>query len=315
MDLEQAIAEFLTAGVQGGWSTATRDAYAWRLGRFRAWFGARSVVAVAGLSRAELRAWGAGLRADWAPATVRGSVVVVQLFLRWLVAEGWLAEDLAAALKAPSVPERVQRTLSAAEVAALLAACEILTEHGLSQAAAEAVAARNAALVALLYDTLVRAAELCRLAVQDVDLAGRRLVVRGGKGGADRVALFGPEAGRLVAAWLAVRPVSASPALFTGIGGLTPGAPLTPSGLRLIVRRLGERAGVAGVSPHAFRRGGAAQLILAAVPTRLVQLFGGWAKIEMVELYTRWLALQSEEIVALYVARCPCAAVKRLAEC
>jgi integrase/recombinase XerD len=137
------------------------------------------------------------------------------------------------------------------------------------------------------------------------------LIVRAGKGGADRVTLFGPDARQLLCGWLAVRPEGVCQALFVGIGGSTPGSALTPSGLRLILRRLGDRAGVAGVSPHAFRRGGAAQLTLAAVPTRIVQILGGWSKIEMVEVYTRWLVLQSEDISELYVERSPLRAARK----
>jgi hypothetical protein len=41
------------------------------------------------------------------------------------------------------------------------------------------------------------------------------------------------------------------------------------------------------LTPHAFRRGGAVAATLREAPSRLVQVWGGWSNIRMVELYTR----------------------------
>jgi hypothetical protein len=59
-----------------------------------------------------------------------------------------------------------------------------------------------------------------------------------------------------------------------GLGGAPLGVsrPLCVRGLRLILGRLGERAGVEGVCPHAFRPGGAAAATLAGAPSRLVHV-------------------------------------------
>lgn len=308
MQIETTIQEFLLTGQQAGWSTGTSQTYAWHLERFRLWLAERDLTTTEALTRSILRAWGAGLREHWAPATIKGATNAVRSWLKWLYEEKVLGEDLLGALKIPRVPEKVQRTLSAAEVGRILGACETPVEHGLNAANALTAALRNAALVALLYDSLVRASELCQLRSTDVDLDAGRLIVRVGKGGRSRVALFGPETTVLLRTWLTARPTTTALELFIGIGGNTPGEALTPSGLRLIVRRLGERAGVQGVSPHSFRRGGTAQLTLDNVPTRIVQLIGGWSKINMVEIYTRWLTLQTPEINAVYTCHSPVAA-------
>jgi site-specific recombinase XerD len=306
MQIMDAIDDFIVYGQQVGWSAGTCSKYRWHLDKFRLWMLERGVSVVGELSRSLVRSWGAATRERWAPATVKGAVTAVRSFLRWLIDEGLLAEDLTSALKVPRVPERVQRTITADEVGRLLAACETPVERGLTLADATTSALRNAALVALLYDSLLRASELCALSVDDIDLDAGRLVVRRGKGGKGRVAVFGPQTATMLRAWLAVR--SAAPgvsAMFVAIGGNTPGSALTARGLRIIVKNLGERAGVSGVSPHAFRRGGTAQLTLSQVPTRIVQILGGWSKITMVEIYTRWLTLQTDEVQGVYNGHSP----------
>jgi integrase/recombinase XerC/integrase/recombinase XerD len=119
-----------------------------------------------------------------------------------------------------------------------------------------------------------------------VDTKSKKLLVRSGKGGNDRLAMFTSETARLIEAWLEVRR-SDDNALFVAIGGNTPGAPLTPRGLRIIVKKVGERAGLTGVSPHAFRRGGAVGLTLNGAPGRVVMQAAGWSSQRMLETYTR----------------------------
>jgi integrase/recombinase XerD len=312
MQVMDAVNEFLLHGQQVGWSSGTVERYRWHLVSFVTWCQDQGVSGVADLTRSYVRTWGAAVRTKWAPATCKSAVSAIRSLLHWLYEEELVSEDLAGALKVPRVPERVQRTMTADEVRRLLLACETPVEHGLSLADATAAALRNAALVALLYDSMIRASELCSLRLDDIDLNAGRLVVRAGKGGKDRVAVFGPQTTEIMRAWLAVRrAVPGVLTVFVGVGGSTPGGVLTPSGLRLILRRLGDRAGVKGVSPHTFRRGGAAQLTLSQVPSRIVQLLGGWSKIQMVETYTRWLTLQTDEVQGIYNGHSPVSVAQR----
>ena len=306
MQMMEAINEFLLHGQQVGWSAGTVLSYRWHLGRFVSWLVVQGVVDVVDLSRSQVRAWGASIRETWAPATCKGAVTAVRSLLRWLRDEGFIELDLAGALKVPRVPERVQRTMTADEVGRMLAACETPLERGLTLADSTAVALRNAALVALLYDSMIRASELCGLKLDDIELNAGRLVVRAGKGGKDRLAVFGQQTVEILRAWLAVRRAAKCEcAVFVSVGGNTPGYRLTTRGLRIIVKNLGDRAGIADVSPHAFRRGSAAQLTLSQVPSRIVQLLGGWSKISMVETYTRWLSVQSDEVQGIYNGHSP----------
>jgi len=194
--------------------------------------------------------------------------------------------NLAGAVRSPKVPKTVQRTVSVDELQVLITACETPVSRGLTEADALASSLRNAAIVCLLFDSMIRVSEACGLRVADVDLTAGRLLVRSGKGGNDRPALFSSQTADLLRAWLAVRR-AACDALFVSVAGNTPGQALTPSGLRIIVRNLGDRAGLSGISPHAFRRGGAVALTKNGAPGRIVMGLAGWSSMRMLEIYTR----------------------------
>lgn len=297
MKFSEAMDEFLVAGRQGGWRMGTVESYRWHLRRFNRWLVEHGSEDVEDLTTSLARHWGAQIHDGWQPSTTRGAIAAARSFFKWLYAEKLIEHDLAASLKMPKVPERAQRTISTAEVGKLFTACSAPLREEDADDQDLALAVRNVALVAVLYDSLLRAAELCALKLNDIDLKTGTLRVRSGKGGKGRTAPIGPDAVLALKVWLPMR--QARPGtenVFVSIGGLTPGKPLTVSGLRLILRRIGERCDIDGVSPHAFRRGGAVAATLAGAPSRLVQVWGGWSNIKMVELYTRTLQNDPEAL-------------------
>lgn len=284
-----AVEEFLTACVAVGRSSATVAAYEWHLWRAVAWLQAAGVVSLAEVDRGALRRWAASNRDGWSAATCRQAVCAGRSWLRWCGEEYGVGGDLVSALAVPRVARRVQRTLSMEEVVLLLAACD----DGL-------VGLRNEALVSVLVDVGLRAAEVCRLAVDGVHLDVGRLDVIV-KGGSRSSGWFGMVTGQRLRRWLEVRPAGrGTSAVFVGIGGRTPGQPLTAAGLRCVLRRLGDAAGVPGVSPHAFRRAFACLMTEAGAPSRVVQVAGRWSNIEMVERYTR--GMETGRLVRRYSA-------------
>ena len=291
MILKDAVVEYVLDGSQV-WAVRTIDQYRWHLDRWRDWLAGHGVVALSDVSRRLLREWSVGIRLTWSPATCRTAVIAVRGFLRWCEAEGFVSGGLSAVLRVRSVPKRVQRTVTPGEVSRVLAVCRPVS--GMTAVEAEATGLRNVALVSLLYDSLLRAAELCALGVGSVDVVTRRVLVVG-KGGGERLVPFSAATGQRLHAWIEERDRWARcSALFVSIRGSTPGSGITPSGLRVIIRKLGQRAGVAGLSPHAFRRGGATAALVNGASTRFVQGVGGWSSVSMVETYTQALQTTTE---------------------
>ena len=157
---------------------------------------------------------------------------------------------------------------------------------------------RNLAIVALMLETGLRSAEVCRLELKRLDLTNRCLSVIA-KGGQWRSALYSGYTTACLESWLATRLEIAPPTVrtvFVGVGGLHPGQPLTTAGLRCIFRAMGKRAGLPGLSPHDLRRAMACEYISAGVPTRIVQVLGAWSDIRLVERYTRQLTIHAQSV-------------------
>lgn len=285
--MQDLIAEFLASRRQAGLARSTLSQYGWHLRALAAWLTEQGIDTVTAVSRSLLRKWGGSLHDRWAPATVKTAVVVCRAFFAWCVTEGAIPVNPAEGLKTPAVRMRLQRTLTAVEIAALLSVCDLETVKGV----------RDAALVSLLADSGIRSAELLRLTPADLDLDGHLVVVLR-KGGHQGMAFYGEATAERLRHWLTLRAkllallAPHSPALFVAVGGNTPGFPLTAAGLRLQLRRLGQDAKVAGVSPHAFRRAWACLLVEAGAPNRYIQGAAGWRSERQLLRYTQALDLQ-----------------------
>lgn len=295
-ELDLALVEYRNTLRQAGRTPDTIEKYLWHLARLLDWLAERGVTRLSDISRPLLREWGAGLydtplvrrpRETWSLATVRLATMAAKGFLAWCHAEELLSADVGAALKAPRAKKRTQRTLTADEVLALLARCDD-SPAGL----------RDAALVSLLVDSGLRASEAARLLVSDLNFEVRlpgvvfNFLTVVGKGGDEAAAYFGLETAGRLRAWLQVRAQVARPEVgevFVGIGGSRPGQAMTRYGIRGILRRLGQRAALSGVTPHALRRAFACLADEAGASTRNIQMWGRWSDMAMVERYTQAL--------------------------
>jgi len=244
-----------------------------RLRRLAAWGGwtAAAQVSAADVVRYLAKRKAAGL----GPSGLGVAICAARSFF------AWSGSDAAGGLTLPRVPARVQRSLSHVEAQAVLCSLDTSTIAG----------KRDLALVGLLLASGLRASEVCRLRLADMDLAGRVLVVVV-KGGQQRFGVFDEYAASLVQSWLSVRPLVALPetsTVFVALRGVGRGLALTREGLKCLCRRWAARAGVPHFSPHALRRTFATLATAAGCPSRVLQAAGRWSDLAMVERYTRSL--------------------------
>ena len=223
------------------------------------------------------------------PRTRAMRLQLVQDLFRWLVKRGAVLVDPTAALeidfKRRPLPRHV---LSEPDVGKLLAAPSAATPLGL----------RDRAIVALLYSTGLRRAELSALDINDVDLTGLTVFVRRGKGGKPRLVPLGQSAARDLALYLSRgRPELAeghrmpkTPALFVGVGGqgrTNQGGRLQPDGVSQLVRRTCAKAGLGRlVMAHALRHAFATHMLRSGADIRHIQRFLGHSSIVTTETYT-----------------------------
>lgn len=155
---------------------------------------------------------------------------------------------------------------------------------------------RDRAMIVLLVDTGLRAMELCGIQLSNVSLHAHKISIIG-TGGEKEEVFFSHQTALYLKEWWKVRASMNvhHDYLFVGIGGLTPGQPLTPRGLRIILKKLGKKAGTEQVHhPHAFRRSFATLRIKQGQSTRSVQRLGRWKNLATFERYTQALLKDDE---------------------
>ena len=149
---------------------------------------------------------------------------------------------------------------------------------------------RDRAIILALLDSGRRAAELCGVDVGDVDMTTGGVHIRQGKGRKDRVTRdFSHRARKaLLRYFLARGDVQQSEPLFVSEND---GGRMTPNGLLLLMRRIGNRAGV-HAHPHKFRRTCTVTLYRAGVQLADIALLLGHSDLETLKGY---LDLQAQD--------------------
>ena len=168
----------------------------------------------------------------------------VRCFCTWLRAAGYTENDPFRGLRNVRLPRTIVPPLAPAEIARLIACCDGATAMG----------RRDRAILLTLLDTGIRCAEAVQLDLADCALTERRLLVRQGKGGKDRIVPFADRCADALVVYLADRRPAPGP-LFVAARykRLNAGVRLRPNGLKQLLRRLGRAAGVPRVHAHRFR--------------------------------------------------------------
>jgi len=174
------------------------------------------------------------------------------------------------------------RALQPGEIRSLFAACEEFERDK-----KPAMAARDAAILALLYGSGLRRAEAVGLELADYEREAGTLKVRG-KGNKERLAHLGDASQAALDAWLLVRGLWAGP-LFVAInkGGRLASGGMSGQAMLYIARCRTVQASVASFSPHDLRRTFIGDLLDAGADLSTVQQLAGHAQIQTTARYDR----------------------------
>jgi integrase/recombinase XerC/integrase/recombinase XerD len=271
-----------------GAADRTRRAYGTDVGELARWASANGMapedVDYRGLRRYAARLSDRGA----APSTLARKLAAVRSFFRTLVEHGELGANPADLLPAPKQPQRLPRTLKAADVAGLLDAIP----------ASGPLELRDRAIFELAYACGLRAEELVDLELDSVDFDGEQLRVEG-KGGKTRFVPAGEPALQAVARYLergrtALAGSDETPALFLSKSGRR----LSTSDVRRRLRVWARHAATQGaVHPHALRHSFATHLLEGGADLRAIQELLGHSSISTTQVYTR---VESARLRAAY---------------
>jgi integrase/recombinase XerC len=213
----------------------------------------------------------------------------IRSLFRFACREGIMAANPAATVKAPKQGHPLPRHLRPGEVENLLESPE--TEG--------ALAARDRAILEVLYAAGLRVGELVGLDWDDLDLSGRMLRVLG-KGGKERMVPFGTPANEAIQAWLeywesvANRAYGVEEPVFLNHRG----GRLTARSVRRIVDRYVAKAKIApGVHPHTLRHTFATHLLEGGADLRAIQELLGHSSLATTQRYTH---LEIERLLHVY---------------
>jgi site-specific recombinase XerD len=284
----QALRRFDRELQRRGAAERTRQAYGTDVGELAAWAAAQGLDP-AGVTYPHLRRWAARVSSAGAsPRTLARKLASSRAFFRTLVEHGELRANPADLLAAPKLPQRLPRTLKAADVAALLERIPATTPLEL----------RDRALFELAYSCGLRAEELVNLDVGSVEPDSEQVRVEG-KGAKTRFVPIGEPALRAVGRYLergrpALAGVTGEPALFLSKSGRR----LSTSDVRRRLRVWARHAATQGaVHPHALRHSFATHLLEGGADLRAIQELLGHSSISTTQVYTR---VESARLRAAY---------------
>ena len=224
-------------------------------------------------------------------ASAARTIVAVRGLHRFWLREQIVATDVTAAIKPPRPATRLPKALPLSDIEAILDA---------AGAAGTVLAARDRALLELLYGTGARISETVGLDIDDLDLDESTVLLRG-KGGKQRIVPLGSYAKASLADYLtASRPALASatthtPAVFLNARG----GRLSRQSAWTVLTKAAERAGIAtDVSPHTLRHSFATHLLDGGADVRVVQELLGHASVTTTQIYTLVTVERLREIYA-----------------
>lgn len=206
--------------------------------------------------------------------TVRHYYRTLYTFFSWLVREGFANDNPASHIKTPTAGNKVIEALTTFEINSLFSACSGKTSLDV----------RNKAILSLFLDTGLRVSELANLNIDDIDMDSGAILVRHGKGNKQRVVHAGIKAQKILWKYITIHRKSESNRLFINRSG----DPLDTVGVKILIKRLGEKAGVK-VHPHKLRHTFAISYLRAGGDVFSLQYLLGHSTLQMTQRYLQSL--------------------------
>jgi integrase/recombinase XerD len=263
--------------VEDGLAKLSLQAYRRDLDLLAAWLAAECGRSLEAARESDLLAYISARHATTRATTANRRLSSFKRFYRWALRERLVTADPTLRLLTARQPLRVPKSLSEAQVEALLGAPDTGTALGL----------RDRCMLELMYASGLRVSELVGLKTVYVSMADGALRVTG-KGSRERLVPFGAEAEDWLRRWMAgpraeVLSGQSSDALFvTRLGGA-----MTRQMFWKIVKRYALAAGItAPLSPHTLRHAFATHLLNHGADLRAVQMLLGHADISTTTIYT-----------------------------
>jgi integrase/recombinase XerC len=225
--------------------------------------------------------------------TLARTLSALRSLFRWLETEDILANAAVRQVARPKVPHSVPKPLTTEKA--------LETVDGGEAADLDWIAARDTAVLLLLYGSGLRISEALGLAAKDAPLPGRDVLRITGKGGKERMVPVLPVTQAAVARYLEMVPYGLAPEgpLFLGAKG----GPLSPRIIQLVMERARPALGLPETAtPHALRHSFATHLLASGADLRQIQELLGHSTLSTTQVYTE---VDRARLLAVYEAAHP----------
>jgi integrase/recombinase XerC len=286
---------FVHLEAERGLAEATLVAYARDLSTCLGWLARQNGRAVAladleALDARTLRAFLASRRKQGIESrTLARALSALRTFFRWLEATEQLRNRTVRTMALPKIAHSVPKPLTVDRAKALV-------EHAGMAADLDWIAARDRAVLLLLYGAGLRIAEALALTPRDAPLNGRETLRIVGKGNKERVVPVLAVARDAIETYLSLcpYPLDVDEPLFRGAKG----GPLSARRVAELVESLrGDLALPETATPHALRHSFATHLLSAGADLRQIQELLGHASLSTTQVYTE---VDRDRLLAVY---------------
>ncbi|MEY4736524.1 MAG: hypothetical protein RL302_843 [Pseudomonadota bacterium] len=293
----QAIDTFVDAlWLEEGLARNTLAAYRRDLALYAHWLAAQALTLNDTLEL-HLQGYFLARHAQTRATTANRRLTVFKRYFRWALREAAITADPTLKLQSAKQALRVPKTLTEAQVEALLHAPDVSVALGV----------RDRTMLELMYASGLRVSELVNLKIFHVSLNDHVLKVLG-KGNKERLVPFGEVAG----AWLRQYLGQARTALLAGqqtedlfvtVRGSRAGSSMSRVMFWMVVKKYALTAGIRSpMSPHTLRHAFATHLLNHGADLRSVQMLLGHADISTTTIYTH---VARERLAALHAQHHP----------
>jgi integrase/recombinase XerD len=266
-----------TLWLEDGLAKNSLEAYRRDMTLFGTWLAEQHGKDLHAVQAQDILAYFAARHADTKATSANRRLAVLKRFYQMALRQNRIHVDPCLKLKSAKQAPRTPKTLSEAQVEALLAAPDVSTPLGL----------RDRTMLELMYASGLRVSELVLLKTMELGMNEGVLRITG-KGAKTRLVPFGEEARQWIERYLkegrlAILNGQVNDALFvTARGG-----PMTRQMFWILIKKHALKADInAPLSPHTLRHAFATHLLNHGADLRVVQLLLGHADISTTQIYT-----------------------------
>lgn len=210
------------------------------------------------------------------PNTVKNRYSQLSTFFSWMYGNKYIADNPFLTIQTPKGTIKTKQIITGGEIERITISCEN-TKGGIKLA-------RDLAMISFMYESGVRAGELCNVKIKDVNFNKNQAIIQHGKGDKSRIVPFGEKTKVRLETYLSFRKYTENDYLFVHY---YKNQKMTVSGIEKCICKIGQTSEITRIYPHLFRASCATNLIGKGVSPSVVKTVLGHSNLTTLESYVQ----------------------------